>query len=48
MTKPPERGDNFRLVGKVANQVLADLEKQIQHVKRRGKSDDKPKTKTKR
>jgi hypothetical protein len=48
MKKPPERGDNFRLVGRVANQVLADLEKQIETVKRRGKSDDKPKAKTKR
>ena len=48
MTKPPPKGDNFRLIGKVANQVLADLEKQIQHVKRRGKSDDKPSKQSKR
>lgn len=48
MKKPPERGDNFRLVGKVAAEFVNELEKQVEDVKRRGKSDDKPKAKTKR
>jgi len=47
MTKPPPKGDNFRLIGKVANQVVNDLEKQVKTVKRKGTRHDKPKAKTK-
>jgi hypothetical protein len=47
MTKPPPKGDNFRLIGKVAEQFVTDLEKQVETVKRKGTRHDKPKAKNK-
>lgn len=48
MTKPPPKGDNFRLIGKVAEQVVTDLEKQVETVKRKGTRNDKPTKQSKR
>ena len=48
MTKPPPKGDNFRMIGKVANKVVNDLEKQVETVKRKGTRHDKPTKQSKR